>query len=35
MLAPALVWPVVIEMADVLIKNSVDVSRVVNRNPVA
>ena len=34
MLAQALVWPVVIEMADVLIKNSVGVSRVVNQQPI-
>jgi hypothetical protein len=34
MLAQALVWPVVIEMADVLIKNSVGVSRMVNQHPV-
>src|SRR3954471_13695269 len=33
-LAQALVWPVVIEMADVLIKNSVGVSRMVNQHPV-
>ncbi|MGH3785191.1 MAG: hypothetical protein ACRDRG_01260 [Pseudonocardiaceae bacterium] len=34
MVAQALVWPVVAEMADVLIKNSVGVSRVVNQHPV-
>jgi hypothetical protein len=34
MFAQALVWPMVIEMADVLIKNSVGVSRVVNQHPV-
>jgi hypothetical protein len=34
MLAQALVWPVVSEMAEVLIKNSVGVSRVVNQRPV-
>ena len=34
MLAQALVWPVVIEMADVLIKNSVGVSLVVDQHPV-
>ena len=33
-MAQALVWPVVIEMADVLIKNSVGVSRMVNQHPV-
>jgi hypothetical protein len=34
MLAQALVWPVVIEMAEVLIKNSVGVPHVVNQHPV-
>jgi len=33
-LAQALVRPVIIEMADVLIKNRVGVSRVVNQHPV-
>ena len=32
MLAQALVWPMVIEMADVLIKNSVGMSRMVNQH---
>jgi hypothetical protein len=34
MLAQALVWPVIIEMADVLIKNHVGVACVVNQHPV-
>ena len=33
-LAQVLVWPVAIEMANVLIKNSVGMSRVVNQHPV-